>query len=169
MEIRKQPKLMTKSAEVILEEFSDENIGYTFRFIQVDDYNKGYFGLLSQLTTAPECSYDDFRTRLELIEEYNNIMVIVVEKDEMIIGTISLVFEPKFIRKLGVVCHVEDVVVDENHRNLKLGSKMVNVAKKIAKARNCYKIILDCNDNAKQFYEKNNFEAKSSGMALYLD
>lgn len=149
-----------------LEEFNTNDV--KFHLLTKDDYDKGYFELLMQLTKCEKPSKEGFLKRLDLIYKIGNTSIIVGERDSKIVSSISLIFEYKFIRNLGIVCHVEDVIVSDDCRGLKLGSKLLDMARKFAKDMNCYKIILDCDVSVKGFYEKQGYIEKSKGMALYF-
>lgn len=149
-----------------LEEFNTKDI--KFHLLSEEDYDKGYFELLMQLTKCEKASKENFCKRLELIRSIGNTAIVVGEKNSEIVSSISLIFEYKFIRNLGVVCHVEDVIVSENCRGFKLGTKILDIAKILSKENGCYKIILDCDSSVRSFYEKQGFIQKSNGMALYF-
>ena len=84
------------------------------------------------------------------------------------VGMISLLIEQKIIHKGGKVAHIEDVVVDKNHRGKGYASKLIQHVIKIAKAYNCYKCILNCTNEVIPVYEKNGFSVKTNGMSLYF-
>ena len=94
------------------------------RLIRSDDYHKGFYRLLGQLTQAPEMSYQDFLSRLRLMTVHG-IQTYVIEKDDRIVGTASLMIEPKFIRSHGFTGHIEDVVVDSGCRGQGLGRILI--------------------------------------------
>ena len=50
--------------------------------------------------------------------------------------------------------HIEDVSLDKEYRGRKLGIKMIECLKEIGVINDCYKIMLDCDDNNLGFYEK---------------
>ena len=68
---------------------------------------------------------------------------------------------------MSSVCHVEDVVVDEEYRNMKLGKKLLNFAAEYSRLHCCYKTILNCADDVKIFYEKNGYQCVNNQMAMY--
>ena len=142
---------------------------FIFRFIEENDYYKEYFELLTQLTVSPTPRFDDWQKILVKLK-YNNTYLIVIEylPKKIIVGSITCLIENKFIRNLGKVCHIEDVVVHSDYRNKRFGSKLGKLAIKFSELIGCYKIILDSRDDASQFYQKLGFEKKSDGMALYL-
>ena len=133
-----------------------------------DHYTSNYFHLLKQLTVIePEkitkTAFDDFVNHLS-----NNHIVKIIKDEESkkIVGTITILIESKVIHNFGKVGHIEDVVVDESMRGFGLGKKLIEIATE--ECSECYKIILDCSDENKKFYEKCGFELKGNEMAIYL-
>ena len=102
------------------------------------------------------------------LEIFNNIksnpnhIIIVAEINDRIIGATTLLIEPKFIHKGGFVGHIEDVVVSKEFQGQKIGEKIIKYVLKVAEKYNCYKTILDCSDDVKQFYEKMGFKYHSN-------
>jgi glucosamine-phosphate N-acetyltransferase len=158
----------TQNYEDLMREYSDSE--YLFRYLEEDDYNKGYFDLLSQLTVAPTPTYEAWLERFNEIKNSHLCRTFVIEylPDKKVIGTITCCVELKFIRNLGKISHIEDVVVDSKHQQKKFGSKMINIAKEYSKQIGCYKILLDARDKVISFYEKMGFSNHSNGMAIYL-
>ncbi len=145
------------------------NEDYLLRDLEIDDYNKNYFELLSQLTIAPKPSYDEWIKRINEIHNNGLYKIFVIESDNIIVGTITIVVELKFIRGLGKIGHIEDFVIDQNYRNKKLGAKLVKKAVEHCKSIDCYKVILDSSDDVKGFYEKMGFKAKANNMVIYFN
>ncbi len=121
--------------------------------------------LLSQLTTVGNPSP-------ELISEsiYNHIYVAYIKfkYEEIILGAISLLIEPKIIHKGRSVGHIEDLVVDSEYRNLGIGKTLVEYAISIANVNKCYKIILYCDEKNINFYIKSGFKTKGVSMRYDL-
>jgi glucosamine-phosphate N-acetyltransferase len=84
------------------------------------------------------------------------------------VATASLLIEPKFIRNLSAVGHIEDVVVDPTMRGKHLGKKLIEHLTAVAKKAGCYKVILDCNEENMLFYEKCGYTKKGVEMGLYF-
>ena len=72
--------------------------------------------------------------------------------------------EQKFIHDGGLVGHIEDVVVRKDYERRGIGIKLVTSMLERAKEKNCYKTILDCKDDVKQFYERIGFKRESNCM-----
>lgn len=143
---------------------------YKVRSIEKTDYDKNYLPLLKQLTTIDtnEITREMFYEFIDNLTDKHQICVIEDFNQSIIIGTITILIEPKLIHTMGLVCHIEDVVVDINFRGLKLSKLLVNNAVKIAKDMGCYKIILDCSNLNKPVYEKCGFVNNGNQMSLYL-
>lgn len=137
---------------------------------ETDDYYQ-YCKLLEQLTTINPDSInrDDFSYYLSIIKSNPNHKIIIAKSNDNIIGTITLLIEPKFIHNLSKIAHIEDVVVDKNYRCHGIGGLLMRKAIDISKHSGCYKIILDCSEKNCNFYSKFGFVKKELQMALYLD
>tara|TARA_Y100000591_G_scaffold332209_1_gene368689 strand:- start:2942 stop:3394 length:453 start_codon:yes stop_codon:yes gene_type:complete len=120
------------------------------------------FNLLNQLTDAQIISFIDFKNIIENLHKDHNIFLL--KQDTNIIGSITLIIEQKLIHNGKCIAHIEDFVIDKNYRNQGLSSLLLNYVKKLSQERNCYKIILDCNELLINFYEKHEF--KSNGLCM---
>ena len=138
-------------------------LDYTDNFYQ-------FFTLLKQLTSInPEkISYEQFKIHLDLIKTNPLHKVLIAKCGEVIVGTTTLIIEPKFIHDLSFVGHIEDVVVSDKCRGKGIGRLLVNKAIEISRNHNCYKVILDCKDNMIDYYKTCGFFPKERQMALYL-
>ena len=96
-------------------------------------------------------------------------MVIEDTSTRKIIATATLLVELKFLRACGKAAHVEDVVVDASYRGRRLGQRVVDALVAEARARGCYKIILNCSEGNVPFYERLGFKVKDVQMVIYLD
>ena len=128
------------------------------RELRKEDLWNGFLTTLDSLRQASDID----RTRAEEIFEKINSnpdhIVAIAELDGKIIGATTLLIEPKFIHKGGLVGHIEDVAVDQNFQGQKIGEKIMKYLLEFAKNRGCYKTILDCTDDVKPFYEKLGFK-----------
>lgn len=139
---------------------------FLFRNIKEDDYYKDYFELLSQLTNANKIDYNSF---LSIFNEIKNNVFVIEDLDKnKIVASGTLFIEKKFIHSGGLVGHMEDIVVDKNYRNNKLGIEMVENLIKRARQQGCYKIIGNCKKELIQFYQKNGFEKKGEQIGIYF-
>jgi len=140
---------------------------YKMRLLQKNDYDKGYCELLSELTKSTEnISREKFVAILQSLGNQQQIWVL--EDDGKIICTMTLLLEPKLIHHGSNVLHIEDVIVHPEHQKKGLGKMMMHKAKQIAMENNCYKIILDCTEDNKKFYESCGFSSKQVQMSYYF-
>ncbi len=124
-------------------------------------------GFLTTLDSLREASDIDKNKADEIFEKINSNpdhIVAIAELDGKIVGATTLLIEPKFIHKGGLVGHIEDVVVDKNFEGQKIGEKIIKYLLEFAKNRGCYKTILDCTDDVKLFYEKLGFKHIASEL-----
>ncbi len=137
-----------------------------FRKLEESDYNKNYLQLLSQLTEVGQITPDAFANILKKIQ--SQIWVFEDTHTNKIVASASILFEQKIIHSGGIVAHLEDVVIDESYRGIKLGQKLI--ANIIVKAREsgAYKIIADCKTELLSFYSKNGFQKKGEQIAIYF-
>ena len=72
-----------------------------------------------------------------------------------VVGTATLLVEPKFINKGMRVGYIEDVSVRKGYGGLGIGSQIVTYATNDAiSVEGCRKILLYCSKNTMPFYEK---------------
>ena len=127
---------------------------------------KDIIKLLQQLTSAPMLQKQEY---LEIISQLGqNHFIFVLTLNDKPIGMITLFIEQKIIHRGGKVGHIEDVVVDKEHRGKGYSKQLIEHAITIAKHYQCYKCILNCTDQVKPVYEKNKFIHKTNGMSLYF-
>jgi glucosamine-phosphate N-acetyltransferase len=137
------------------------------RLLQDNDYEKGYSDLLAVLTkTSENISKEKFETILQCLGNQQQIWVL--EEAGKIICTMTLLMEPKLIHNGSSVLHIEDVIVHPDHQKKGLGKMMMDAAKQIAIENKCYKIILDCTEQNKKFYESCGFSFKQIQMSYYF-
>lgn len=134
------------------------------RQIQENDLFQGFLESLDSLRKASDLEEDDAKLVLKKIRSNQNHVVMVADSDGQIVGSITLLIEPKFIHQGGLVGHIEDVVVRSELQSKGIGEQLVNAALGYAKNHGCYKTILDCDDNVKPFYEKIGFKRNSNAM-----
>ena len=139
-----------------------ENI--IIREIQESDLEKGFLECLDNLKIASDLEKDSARNILNSILDDSNHIIHIAELDGKIVGSTTLLIEQKFIHKGGFVGHIEDVVVREGFERKQIGKRIIESLLEIAKNRGCYKTILDCKDDVKEFYEKIGFRHESNCM-----
>jgi glucosamine-phosphate N-acetyltransferase len=145
-----------------LMELSNKN---EIRSIQIRDYHKNYVELLNQLSQT-SFTYDQFEN---FIGNNNNIIIKVIEKNNKIIATGTLVVENKLIHNISKAGHIEDIIIDKDHRGMGYGLKIILHLMNLGKEVGCYKVILNCKDELVGFYDKCGLQRKGSQMIKYFD
>ena len=162
---------------------------FRFRLLQKDDYNNYYF-LINQLRKT-EFSKESFETIVEnmnmnMNSDYvsNPMEIWVIENETnmntkpmntkpmdtslILLGAGTIIYEQKLIHNCGKVAHIEDVIICESKRSSGLGKKLIQFLQEKARQKNCYKVILNCEENISGFYEKCGFVKKNIQMAKYF-
>lgn len=122
--------------------------------------------LYSQLTSAPKISVEQFRQFVNSL--YFSEKIYVMQRENTIIGLGTIILEPKLIHGISKVGHIEDLVISNNFRGQGYGKYMIDFLTNIAKQEGCYKVILNCSENNRVFYEKCGYTQKNIEMSLYF-
>jgi len=134
------------------------------RKIIESDLENGFLESLDSLRQTSNLEQNSARNILKQILGNENHIIHVAELDGKIVGSTTLLVEQKFIHEGGIVGHIEDVVVKKEFEGQGIGMKLVLSLLDIAKERECYKTILNCEDELIPFYEKIGFKQKSNEM-----
>lgn len=118
-------------------------------------------GLQHDYTDAVE----KFRSHIQPSPDY---YLWVAELDGKIVGTALMHLQHKLSYRCGTAAHLEDVVVDRECRGHGVGAQLVRHAIEIAKAHDCYKLMLTCYPKTAPYYERFGFHAHDVGMRLAL-
>jgi glucosamine-phosphate N-acetyltransferase len=151
---------------------SDSSINYAIRDIEENDIESG--GLLEVLENlAPVGGLSKPAAKAILKEIKSNplhrIFVAVIQDGSnqgLIIGTTTLLVEPKFIFGGGRVAHIEDVAVRAEYQRKGIGFKLVSYATEQAAIMRCVRTVLDCSDENIPFYEKIGYSYHGNSMKI---
>jgi len=133
------------------------------RKLEINDYHKGYLKLLNQLTSCTDLTFERFT---DIFHTLKNENIYVIEINNKIIATGTLLIEQKFIHNGSKVGHIEDIVVDKDMRGEKFGQKIILHLINEARKNECYKSILNCSHKNVGFYEKLGFEISEVEMRI---
>ena len=143
-----------------------------FRDIEVSDYESSKT-LLSFLTK--ECETFSLETFTKVCSSLNsNHRIICCFYSDIEAETIQLVamgtilIENKLIHNCSCVGHIEDVVVHEKYRNMKLGKTLIDHLVNVARQKGVYKVILNCSKTNVEFYEKCGFHNSNVEMRINI-
>ena len=131
-----------------------------------------YLDLLTQLTQVSIYSNETFISLVNDIFKMGSIIVCYknnpLSPDFDIVASGTIIIEPKIIRGGKSVGHIEDIVTRSSYRGKGLGQDILELLIQEGREKNCYKIILDCTDNLKGYYEKMDFKESGMQMAIYF-
>src|SRR5215204_7277281 len=130
----------------------------TIREIEYDDIDKGFLEVLENLLST-DIANKTAKNILKKIKSnpFHKIFVAYIDDDtnNKIVGTTTLLVEPKFINKGMQVGYIEDVSVRKGYEGLGIGFKLVTYATTYAISREgCRKVLLYCSEKTKPIYEK---------------
>ena len=128
------------------------------------DIENGFLETLDSLRKTSDLDKKIGKDILKKIISNPDHIIHVAEENGKIIGSTTLFIEQKFIHNGGKVGHIEDVVVSKEYEGKGIGIKLVTSLLEKAKAMNCYKTILDCQDELIPFYERIGFKQESNQM-----
>ncbi|VDD90644.1 unnamed protein product [Enterobius vermicularis] len=128
--------------------------GYRARPLHSKDIDMNYFALLEQ-------EEDSFHLDKKAF----------TEKWGIIIATVTLVIELKYIHALGTRGRVESLIVDSNHRGFGLERVLGTYAFKLARLLSVYKVTVGCSDNLIALFENCGFrkDIGNNVMSQHLD
>jgi len=113
-----------------------------------------------------ELTFIKLKKIISELPKNHNIYVYI--KDDKIVAGITLIVEQKLIHNGKCCGHIEDFVVLEEYRSQGIGSLLIDYVINISKQNNCYKCILDCNENLESYYKKKRFIKKGIYMGNYF-
>lgn len=94
------------------------------------------------------------------------IRTFIARHDGRTVGTASLLVEQKFIHQGGKVGHIEDVATRKGYEGQGIGKRLLEHAVHEAWNAGCYKVILDCSEENRPFYEHCGFRAHEIEMRI---
>lgn len=137
------------------------------RIVRRGDFKKGLKECLEALTTVgdPQPYLVDFYCRRRADRR---VLTYVAVEGRDIVGTASVIIEPKLIHNCGMAGHVEDVAVHPKHQGKGIGKLLMEHIIKKCRMHRCYKVVLNCDPKNVAFYEKYGFK-KTPDVFMRLD
>lgn len=126
------------------------------------------FNILTDCDDVKRILEKAFSTTVSFDNYTNNKTVYVLELDNKVVATATLVIINKFIHNGSRMGLIEDVATDESTRGKGYASLIIKELIDKSKLIDCYKVILNCNDELVTFYEKNGFIKSGSLMRINL-
>ena len=141
------------------------------REIEYDDLDKGFLEVLDNLL-SPNINYKLARDILKEIKS-NPLHKVFIAKDDTtdkIIGTTTLLVEPKFINRGMKVGYIEDVSIRKGYEGRGIGRQIVDYVTNYAKTvQQCKKVLLYCSEKNKIFYEKLGYDLSTDTFVMKND
>lgn len=136
----------------------------------ITEIKNQYINLLKNLTVVEDITDTQFIKQINEIFKFGIIIIAFCENNDhfTIVGSGTVIIEPKIIRNCKSVAHIEDIVVDPNYRGAGIAKNIISLLKDFSITNNCYKIIHNCTNNYVPFYEKSGFIVKGNEMSIYL-
>jgi glucosamine-phosphate N-acetyltransferase len=153
-------------------DMSEPPIKYAIREIEESDIeNGGLLEVLENLAPVGGLTRPAAAAILKDIKSnpLHRIYVAVVQENTeqgLVIGTTTLLVEPKFIFGGGRVGHIEDVAVRAGYQTRGIGFKLVKYATEQAVLMRCVRTVLDCSDKNIPFYEKIGYSYHGNTMKI---
>lgn len=116
----------------------------------------------------PKCYYDAFYA---IDNDHNQELMVIEDKDEVIIGTLQLSFIPYLTYQGGIRAQLEAVRISAKKREKGIGTLALQWAIHRAKERGAHLLQLTTDKKrpeALKFYEKLGFLASHEGMKLHF-
>lgn len=133
---------------------------YQIRGVEEDDIeNGGLLDVLENVAAVGPLSKSSAKDILKQIHSnpLHRIFVAILQEKKnsgLVIGSITLLVEPKLILTGGRVGHIEDVAVRKEYQHRGIGANLVKYATEQAASMGCVRTILDCSKENVPFYEK---------------
>lgn len=140
--------------------------GVKIRNAKIHDFDKGLrecFASLGQVGTPVQVEMA-FKSRST---ERNHTFVAC--KGDQIVGTITILINPKFTHGGLSMGQIEDVATHPKYRGRGVATKLLDFAIEYCRLRSCYKVILNCKPDLVEFYTNFRFEEAEVQMRLDME
>ena len=143
--------------------------------IQLKPIEDKYFSeimILLQLISNFYPKKTNYKSILKLFLDQKHVFSVVAVDSinngntEKVIGFGSLHLSRKI--RGGIIGFIEEIVVIENYRGRGIGKLIMRELIDNARNENCYKLVLECREEKKFFYEKLGFNCSGYSMSLIL-
>lgn len=123
---------------------SDLPSGYTIRPMCRGDYGRGYMDVLRVVGRTGWVGEDIWEERCEWLRTMSSTyyILVVVNPEDRIVASGTLMMERKFVHNLGIVGHVEDLAVARDQKGKKMGLRVLEALVHVAQTVGCYKVCL---------------------------
>jgi glucosamine-phosphate N-acetyltransferase len=154
---------------------SKSSVKYRIREIEEDDLKRG--GVLEVLENLAPIGELDRTAAYKILQQIKSnplhkVFVAVQEDGNdsqnqgLVIGTTTLLVEPKFIFGGTRFGHLEDVAVRKEYEGIGIGSKLVRHATESAAKMGCMRTVLYCSDERISFYKRLGYSYRDNCMEI---
>ena len=143
---------------------SDTEIDHEIRKLNKTDYDS-YLELINDFKKT-SFTEEEFIETLTNIKKNSEIWVI--EEDEKLIATGTIIYENKFIFNISKIAHIEDIYVKKESRNNNYGKIIMYHLVQQAKKNGCFKIVSEATPEILEFYIKCGFKEKNVQMVRMI-
>lgn len=137
---------------------------YTIRKLSEKDYDE-YYNLINTFRKT-DFSKNVFISLLYEIKL--NIDIWVIELNNKLIATGTILYEYKFIHNICKLAHIEDICVHSDYRGQSYGRILMKYLVDEVKRNDCYKVTLYCDEKLENFYNSVGFIKKNIEMSIYF-
>tara|TARA_B100000683_G_scaffold277211_1_gene334534 strand:- start:2376 stop:2810 length:435 start_codon:yes stop_codon:yes gene_type:complete len=128
------------------------------RSLQSSDYTTYLSFLRNFRPIAHYINQSQFDFVLQKVQDNGRLWVCVdPNNNDLIIGTITVHVEQKFIHDLSLYARIEDLFVLSEYRNKGIATKLIEHAIKYCKDYKVRKVSLTCQKDLVSFYQKRGF------------
>lgn len=131
-----------------------------------DKYIKQYMQCVGVLNKS-DCVVQDVRSIRDSVryrqKDQKDVITYLGIVEDNVVATATILLEVK-LRYNRMCCHIEDVATSIKDRGKGYGKQIVEHCVAVAKANNCYKVKLNCEDSLISFYGCLGFEHHGAHM-----
>jgi GNAT superfamily N-acetyltransferase len=109
--------------------------------------------------------------QIETIRKHPYNFLFVYDEGGDILGTVTLNICLQALHGKRPYGIIENIIVHENHRNKKIGQKLLQYVEEYCRSLNCHRIMLLSNsvrESAHQFLEREGYDGVVKGFKKYL-
>ena len=132
------------------------------RLLSFQDYDD-YMKLINEFRES-KLTKDEFNAIIHMIMGNSEVWIAIDNVSKKIIGTGTIIYEYKFIHNGSKVAHIEDVIIGKDYKGKGYGKQLIKELTQRAFDKKCYKIILNCSEEVRSFYEKCGYTHKNIEM-----
>ena len=142
----------SKDKELFFGTIVKENIyKRNIRKLNENDYEQ-YINIINEFRET-FFTKENFINILNKINKSSDIWILEINNE--IVSTVTILYEYKFIHNISKIGHIEDVCTLKKYRGSGLSTLLINHVINEAQREGCYKITLYCNEELEKFYIKN--------------